>query len=47
MVKSGGILVQHPERQALRNLSCTEARQLRQAIDRFVKACQETATPFE
>ena len=34
-------------RQALRNLSCTEARQLREAIDRFVKAYQETAAPFE
>lgn len=34
-------------RQALRNLSCGEARQLRQAIDRFVKAYQETAAPFE
>ena len=34
-------------RQALRNLSCNEARQLREAIDRFVKAYQETATPFE
>ena len=34
-------------RQALRNLSCTEARQLRGAIDRFVKAYEETATPFE
>jgi len=34
-------------RQALRNLSCLAVRQLRQAIDRFVKAYQETATPFE
>jgi transposase len=34
-------------RQALRNLSCTKARQLREAIDRFVKAYQETAAPFE
>jgi transposase len=34
-------------RQALRNLSCREARQLREAIDRFVKAYQETAAPFE
>ena len=34
-------------RQALRNLSCSEARQLRDAIDRFVKAYEETATPFE
>ena len=31
----------------MRNLSCTEARQLREAIDRFVKAYQETAAPFE
>jgi hypothetical protein len=34
-------------RQALRNLSCSQARQLREAIDRFVKAYQETAVPFE
>jgi transposase len=34
-------------RQALRNLSCSQARQLREAIDRFVKAYQETAAPFE
>jgi transposase len=34
-------------RQALRNLSCSEARQLREAIDRFVQAYQETASPFE
>jgi transposase len=34
-------------RQALRNLSCAQARQLREAIDRFVKAYQETAAPFE
>jgi len=34
-------------RQALRHLSCTHARQLRQAIDRFVHSYQETATPFE
>jgi len=34
-------------RQALRNFSCSEARQLRQAIDRFVQAYQETAAPFE
>jgi len=34
-------------RQALRNLSCTAVRQLRGAIDRFVKAYTETATPFE
>ena len=34
-------------RQALRNLSCTTIRQLREAIDRFVKACQQTAAPFE
>lgn len=34
-------------RQELRNLSCLAVRQLRQAIDRFVKAYQETATPFE
>lgn len=34
-------------RQALRNLSCSEARQLREAIDRFVQAYQETAAPFE
>jgi transposase len=34
-------------RQALRNLSCTAIRQLREAIDRFVKAYQQTATPFE
>jgi transposase len=34
-------------RQALRNLSCTAVRQLREAIDRFVKAYKETATPFE
>jgi len=30
-------------RQALRNLSCTTIRQLREAIDRFVKAYQQTA----
>src|SRR5579871_6462347 len=34
-------------RQALRNLSCTAIRQLREAIDRFVKAYQQTAAPFE
>jgi transposase len=34
-------------RQALRNLSCTTIRQLRQAIDGFVKAYQRTAAPFE
>ena len=34
-------------RQALRNLSCTAVRQLREAIDRFVKAYRETAAPFE
>jgi transposase len=34
-------------RQALRNLSCTVVRQLREAIDRFVQAYRETATPFE
>lgn len=34
-------------RQALRNFSCSEARQLREAIDRFVQAYQETAAPFE
>src|SRR5215472_5371879 len=34
-------------RQALRNLSCTTIRQLREAIDRFVKAYQQTAAPFE
>lgn len=34
-------------RQALRNLSATSVRQLRGAIDRFVEAYSETATPFE
>lgn len=34
-------------RQALRNLSATTVKQLRDAIDRFVKAYRETATPFE
>jgi len=34
-------------RQALRNLSATSVQQLRKAIDRFVKAYRETATPFE
>jgi transposase len=34
-------------RQALRNLSCTTVAQLREAIDRFVKAYEKTATPFE
>ena len=34
-------------RQALRNLSCTAVKQLRSAIDRFVKAYKETAAPFE
>ena len=34
-------------RQALRNLSCSQARQLREAIDRFVKAYQQSAAPFE
>jgi transposase len=33
-------------RQALRNLSCTTIRQLREAIDRFVKAYQQTAAPL-
>jgi transposase len=34
-------------RQALRNLSCTAVRQLRRAIDAFVKAYKETAAAFE
>lgn len=34
-------------RQALRNLSCTEVRQLREAIDRFVGAYKKIAAPFE
>jgi transposase len=34
-------------RQALRNPSCRQVRQLREAIDQFVKAYQETASPFE
>lgn len=34
-------------RQALRNLSCTAIPQLRDAIDRFVKAYQQQAAPFE
>jgi transposase len=34
-------------RRALRNFSCSEARQLREAIDRFVQDYQETAAPFE
>ena len=34
-------------RQALKNLSCTAVGQLRQAIDRFVRAYTATATPFE
>ena len=34
-------------RQALRNLSCTAVRQLREAIDQFVKAYRDTAAPFE
>lgn len=34
-------------RHALRNLSCTTIRPLREAIDRFLKAYQETAAPFE
>jgi transposase len=34
-------------RQALRNLSATSVKQLRNAIDRFVKAYRETASPFE
>jgi len=34
-------------RQALRGLSCTQARQLREAIDRFVHSYRETASPFE
>jgi transposase len=34
-------------RQALRNLSCTTIRQLRDAIDRFVQAYRQTAAPFE
>lgn len=34
-------------RQALRNLSATSVKQLRNAIDRFVKAYQPTASPFE
>ncbi|MBD0327773.1 MAG: IS630 family transposase [Pyrinomonadaceae bacterium] len=34
-------------RQALRNLSCTAVRQLRRAIDAFVKAYRDTAAPFE
>lgn len=34
-------------RQALRNLSCTAIPQLREAIDRFVKAYRQTAAAFE
>lgn len=34
-------------RQALRNLSATSVKQLRNAIDRFVKAYRQTASPFE
>jgi CubicO group peptidase (beta-lactamase class C family)/transposase len=34
-------------RQASRNLSCREAQQLREAINHFVKAYQQTATPLE
>ena len=34
-------------RQALRNLRCRQARQLREAIDRFVKAHRQSAAPFE
>ena len=34
-------------RQALRHLSCTHARQLREAIDRFVRSYKDTAVPFE
>jgi transposase len=34
-------------RQALRNLSCTAVRELRRAIDAFVKAYKDTAAPFE
>ena len=34
-------------RQALQNLSCTAVRQLRNAIDQFVKAYKQTAAPFE
>jgi transposase len=34
-------------RLALRNLSCTAVKQLRNAIDRFVKAYKQTAAPFE
>jgi hypothetical protein len=34
-------------RQALRNLSATSVPQLRKAIDHFVDAYSETATPFE
>lgn len=34
-------------RQAWRHLSCQTMRQLREAIDRFVQAYQQTAAPFE
>lgn len=34
-------------RQALRNLSATRVKQLRNAIDRFVNAYRQTAAPFE
>jgi hypothetical protein len=34
-------------RQALRNLRCSQARQLWEAIDRFVKAYPQSAAPFE
>ena len=40
-------VVQHSKPPALRNLSCTTIRQLREAIDRFVKAYRHTAAPFE
>jgi hypothetical protein len=46
MAQHGRSSVSILSRQALRNLSCTAIRQLREAMDRFVKAYQQTAAPF-
>ena len=47
LAEHGGILVQHPQLLGLQNLTCSQARQLREAIDQFAKVYQETAAPFE
>jgi len=41
------MLVQHPGPQALQGVSFTSPAQLREAIDKFIKAYNKKAAPFE